>query len=78
MSCLNVRSGNIGINYPQILVKSRGSRSRTAPLFRHKGQRMVETHFSSHGNYRCVTSQTYQVIQAIYIICYCVVRQTRF
>ena len=30
-----------------ILVTSRGSRSRTAPWFRHKGQRTVETHFSS-------------------------------
>jgi len=34
-SC-NIRSGNTGINDPELLVKSR-SRSRTAPLFRHKG-----------------------------------------
>jgi len=36
MSCWNIRSGNTGINDPELLVQSRGSRSRTAPLFRHK------------------------------------------
>jgi len=45
MSCQNIRSGNTGISDSEILVKSRDSRRRTAPLFRHKGLRMVETHF---------------------------------
>ena len=36
MSCLNIRSGNTGINDPKLLVQSRGHRSRTVPLFRHK------------------------------------------
>jgi len=30
--------------------------SRTASLFHHKGKRVVKTHFSSDGYYRCVTS----------------------
>jgi len=37
MSRWNIRSGNTGINDPELLVQSRGSRKRTAPLFRHKG-----------------------------------------
>ena len=78
MSCKNIRSGNTSSNDPELLVQSRGRRNRTAPLFRHKGKRMVETHFSSEGHYRCVTSQTFEAIQAIYITCYCVVPQKRF
>jgi len=53
---INIRRGNTSMNDPEFLVKSRGSRSRTAPLFRHKGLRMMETHFSSDGYYRCATS----------------------
>jgi len=56
MSCQNIRSGNTRINDPELLVQSRGSRNRTAPLFRHTVQRVVEKHFSSDGYYRCVTS----------------------
>jgi len=37
MSFENIRSGNTGINYPELLVQSRGRRNRSAPLFRHKG-----------------------------------------
>jgi len=32
-----MRSGNTGINYPELLVQSRGTGSRTAPLVPHKG-----------------------------------------
>jgi len=45
MSCENIRSDNTAVNDDGLLVKSRGSRSRNAPLFRHKGWRMMETHF---------------------------------
>ena len=36
MSYYYIKSGNTGINDPELLVQSQGSRSRTAPLFRHK------------------------------------------
>jgi len=39
---------------------------------------MEETHFSSDGYSRCVTSLAYEAIQAIYTTCYCMVRQKRF
>jgi len=78
MSCYNIRSGNTGINDPELLVQSRGRRDRTATLFRRKAQRVVETHFSTDGYYRCVTSLTYEAIQTIYTTCYCVVRQKIF
>ena len=73
-----MRSGNTGTNEPKPLVQSRGLRGRTAPLFRHKGYRVVDTHFSSDGSYRCVTSKMYEAIQTIYTTCYCVVHQKRF
>jgi len=37
MLCQIYKSGNTGINDPELLIQSGGSRSRTAPLFRHKG-----------------------------------------
>jgi len=37
MSCWYIGSSNPGINDPELLVRSRGGRSRTAPLFCHKG-----------------------------------------
>ena len=52
----NITSGNTDINDPELLLLSGGIRNRTAPLFRHKRQCVVETHFSSDGYYRCVTS----------------------
>jgi len=36
MSCYNIRSGNTGINEPELLVQSGGRRDRTATLFRRK------------------------------------------
>jgi len=39
---------------------------------------MVEMRLSSVGYYCCVTSYTYEVIQAIYNTCYCVVHQKSF
>ena len=53
---LKYQKCNTGISDSEVLVKSRDSRNRTAPLFRHKGLRKVETHFFSYGYYRCVTS----------------------
>ena len=41
-----VATPSTGINDPELLVQSRESRSRSAPLFRHKGWRVVERHFS--------------------------------
>ena len=42
---LKYQKCNTGISDSEVLVKSRDSRNRTAPLFRHKGLRKVETHF---------------------------------
>ena len=37
MSCEKIRCGKTGVNDPELLVQFRSRRSRTAPLFRHKG-----------------------------------------